>query len=281
LASNLSEVLSKAFKKACLAELEALKPGNVHIFADGHGMVVHDFVTSAEAAALAIAQPDLGVGQRIFNAVDATWQAVSCNTNLGIILLAAPLLHAATNKDGKSLREHLMHTLDGVSQEDAAYAFRAISLANPAGLGQHPEHDVNDVPSLTLLEAMTLAQDRDLVARQYANYFADIFELGLPTFNRYFALWDWPAWATTSVYLTFMKTFPDSHIARKFGIACAQQIQGEAAQIYHEFVTASNPKTLQAKLLKWDASLKARGINPGTSADLTVATILVVELEKL
>ena len=90
-----SELLAKAFKAACMAELEALKPGNVHIFADGHGMTVHDFIASAEAVSAVIAQPDLSLGERIFLSVQATQKAVNMNTNLGTILLCAPMIHAA------------------------------------------------------------------------------------------------------------------------------------------------------------------------------------------
>ena len=84
--------ISQLFKSACLAELEALKPGNVHIFADGHGMTIHDFIKSAEAVASVIALPDLTLGQRILLSVEATQKTVACNTNLGIILLCAPLV---------------------------------------------------------------------------------------------------------------------------------------------------------------------------------------------
>ncbi|MEY4929079.1 MAG: hypothetical protein RL279_818, partial [Pseudomonadota bacterium] len=42
-------VLTQAYRNACLAELQAIKPGNVHVFADGHGMTVHDFIKSADA----------------------------------------------------------------------------------------------------------------------------------------------------------------------------------------------------------------------------------------
>ena len=69
--------VAQAYKDACLAELSALKPGNVHIFADGHGMVVKDFILSAEASAPVMAQLDIGVGQRIKSAMRATWQAVN------------------------------------------------------------------------------------------------------------------------------------------------------------------------------------------------------------
>ena len=62
--------LANLFVAACEAELSALKPGNVHVFADGHGMTVADFRRSAAAAAPGLTDPALGVGARILAAVD-------------------------------------------------------------------------------------------------------------------------------------------------------------------------------------------------------------------
>ena len=61
--------LAKAYHWACMSELQALKPGNVHMFADGHGMTIQDFFKSADATAWLIAQDHIGVGQRIYLAV--------------------------------------------------------------------------------------------------------------------------------------------------------------------------------------------------------------------
>jgi triphosphoribosyl-dephospho-CoA synthase len=36
--------------------------------------------------------------------------------------------------------------------------------------------------------------------------------------------------------------------------------------------------TDRSRLLEWDRALKANGINPGTSADLTVATLFLSDL---
>ena len=83
------------YRAACLAELDALKPGNVHAYAAGHRMVVADFVASADVSAPALAQDGAGVGTRIQEGVAATMAAVGQNTNLGILLLCAPLAAAA------------------------------------------------------------------------------------------------------------------------------------------------------------------------------------------
>src|SRR4051794_37952321 len=87
--------IAAAFVAACRDELDAPKPGNVHVFADGHRMAVDDFMRSADAAATPLTEPGARVGQRILGAVAATRAAVGTNTNLGIILLCAPFAVAA------------------------------------------------------------------------------------------------------------------------------------------------------------------------------------------
>ena len=41
---------------------------------------------------------------------------------------------------------------------------------------------------------------------------------------------------------------------------------------------SADPERLAPELLAWDADLKQRGLNPGTSADLTVAAIFARRL---
>jgi len=267
--------LSDIFKASCMAELEALKPGNVHIFADGHGMTVVDFVNSAEAAASVIALPNLNLGKRILLSVQATQKAVNCNTNLGLILLCAPLIHAALiDDDNTYYLTKLFSVLANTTQADAEQAFNAIKLANPAGLGESASHDVHQPANCNLLQAMQEAASRDLIAQQYANNFADILD-GLASYQQALARWQRPAWAVTAVHLHFMSKFLDSHIVRKYGETIAKLVQNEAQEHAAEFLKAYNPKNCQTALLTFDSALKKRSINPGTSADLTAATLLL------
>src|SRR5713101_6742331 len=80
-----SERLAQALKSACLAEIRAPKPGNVSIYSAGHGMTAQQFEASANAIAAPLTVPGTSVGERILRAVQATQQAVGCNTNLGIV----------------------------------------------------------------------------------------------------------------------------------------------------------------------------------------------------
>ncbi|CAG0990300.1 hypothetical protein MTYP_02247 [Methylophilaceae bacterium] len=272
-----TDKLAAQFKSACIAELEALKPGNVHALADGHGMTVQDFLKSAEAAASVIARPGLTVGQRILQAVQATADAVGCNTNLGIILLCVPLIEAAF-PGGEELSSHrLQVVLDQLTVDDARDAYAAIRIANPAGLGSSDRHDVGQPASATLLAAMHEAADRDMIARQYANGYREVFD-ALAYYRRLLARWERPAWAVSGLYLRFLATFPDSHIVRKYGAEQAENIRQQAVPYWQELESRENPKTYLRPLLDFDRDLKAQSINPGTSADMTVAVLLLAGL---
>ncbi|MBX6323317.1 MAG: triphosphoribosyl-dephospho-CoA synthase, partial [Rhodospirillaceae bacterium] len=266
-----------AYVAACLAELRALKPGNVHAFADGHRMTVADFEASARASAPAIADPALPVGRRIRVAVERTRAAVGTNTNLGIVLLCAPLAAAAQRP--APLRAAVEAALAALDVADAEEAFAAIRLAAPAGLGDSPTHDVRRPARGTLLEAMRAARDRDRIAAQYADGFRDVFEFGVPRLRQGLARWNDPAWAASAAYLGFLARFPDSHVARKHGVARAEAVRRAAAPLEAALMAQADPALMRARLLRFDATLKSKGVNPGTSADLTVASLFALALE--
>ena len=266
--------LANAFKAACMAELEALKPGNVHIFADGHGMTVQDFIASADAVSEVIAQPDLSLGERILQSVQATQKTVGINTNLGMILLCAPIIQAKLNTAGTGLQANIHAVLGGTNIEDAEACFAAIRLANPAGLGVSDAHDVRMPADCSLQQAMLQAANQDSIARQYSNNFADVFD-GLAYYQKALGKWQRPAWAASALYLHFLSHFLDSHVVRKQGETIAKLVQNEAIEHAVEFNKAFNPKNYQSALMTFDAALKKRGLNPGTSADLTVASLFL------
>jgi triphosphoribosyl-dephospho-CoA synthase len=271
--SSGDDPVARAYVEACLAELDALKPGNVHRFAAGHGMEVVDFVVSAEASAAPVAARGARVGARVRAAVEATLAAVGQNTNLGVILLCAPLAAAAEAPLDAALRPALGRVLDGLDRADAGEVFAAIAAANPGGLGRAARHDVNAPALVTLREAMAEAAERDRIARQYVTSYEDIFALGLPALAAARRRQGEARWSTLAVYLAFLAAIPDTHVARKFGAAAAEAVRREAAPWRDALLAAPDPEALTAGLLEWDGDLKACGINPGTSADLTVATL--------
>jgi triphosphoribosyl-dephospho-CoA synthase len=261
------------FLAACADELEAPKPGNVHRFAAGHRMIADDFRVSAAVAAPHIAASGARLGARILAAVEATQAAVGQNTNLGILLLCAPLAVAAEH--GGDVQAVVGGVIAESDLDDAAAVYRAIAHADPGGLGAAPEHDVRDPVRVTLPVAMAAAADRDLIARQWSNGFRDVFAAA----ERFAAARRLErSWGVLAIYLDFLSRFPDSHVARKHGAKIAEAVRLEAEPWPKALARAGDPATLLPALLDWDASLKSRKINPGTSADLTVATIFAASL---
>jgi triphosphoribosyl-dephospho-CoA synthase len=219
------------------------------------------------------------VGERIRASVEATIDAVGHNTNLGIVLLSAPLAAAALESTGADLRARLARVLAGLSIDDAREAYVAIRRAKPGGLGQVPAHDAGGEPEINLLDAMAAAEGRDRIAWNYTHDFADIFDLGMKRLRQALAETDSLPFATTSVYLSFLATVPDTLIARKFGTAQALEVQEEAKAVEASFGNRADEQIRNRDLMAFDRSLKARGLNPGTSADLTVATLFAASLQ--
>lgn len=266
--------IEAVFRAACHAELDALKVGNVHRFSAGHGMDVSHFERAAEAAAPFLAAPGERIGRRIETAVAVSVRTTGLNTNLGILLLCAPLA-AAAERPG-ALRANLAAVLASLDRTDAEATFRAIATANPGGLGRHDTHDVAEPARIGLREAMAEAAGRDRIARQYVTDFADVFELGLPRYAELAGAE--PEARTEAVHLAFLSAFPDSHIARKFGDETAEQVRAEAAEVVAGVDFRLPAAERHPPLHAFDERLKARGLNPGTSADLTVATLFAASL---
>jgi len=274
--------LEKTIRRVCELDVQALKPGNVSVYAAGHGMRADDFLESARVTAPVMARVDCSVGERILASIQATQQAVGCNTNLGIVLLLAPLVQAYYVDAAETpLRGRLKSVLDGLSREDANAAFEAIRIAAPGGLGGAEKYDVRDAaPAVTLLEAMRAAQDRDRIAGQYARAYTDIFEQVLPWLRSYLRRWQSAAWALTGCYLEIAAAWPDTHVQRKHGEDCAQAVCEQMRSVEKAFKACENPESTVPVLLQLDAQLKRGGINPGTSADLAVAGLLVACLDE-
>lgn len=256
---------------ACLLEATARKPGNVHRFRDFDDAHYLDFLLSAAAIAGPLDRAaESGVGRAVLGSVEATRRLVGTNTNLGMVLLLAPM--AASDPD-RPLREGVPRVLDSLTVEDAALAYRAIRLACPGGLGRAEEQDVEAEPTVTLLDAMRLAAGRDLVARQYASGFADVFDGALPALRGAIEAGRPVETAIIAAFLASLAARPDTLIARKRGEATALEASSRASGVLRSGWpdTPSGDRAL-ADLDDW---LRADGHarNPGATADLTTAAL--------
>ncbi len=125
---------------------------------------------------------------------------------------------------------------------------------------------------------MAEAAARDQIARQYTTAFADVFEFGVPRLRETLALWDDVPWAMASVYLGFLARHADTHVVRKLGNSVADDVRRKALPYDKILLAAQAPRTQEPVLLQFDAELKSAGINPGSSADLSVASMFALRL---
>ncbi len=272
--------VAAAAQLACLLEASAPKPGNVSPSASFRDATFEDFLASAAAIGPAFATAgERPLGATIRAAVAATARWTQSNTNLGLVLLLAPLARAALQPGGTALRARLAAILADSTVADAREAYAAIRRATPGGLGRVDEQDVSASPTASLRDVMALARDRDAIAREYATDFRATFELGAPALRG--ALGSGLTWrdAVIETYLTLLAASPDTHIARKLGIDAAATVQRRARAV----LEAGGVRSAMGReaIAQLDRELRDDGntLNPGATADLTGAAIYVVLLE--
>jgi triphosphoribosyl-dephospho-CoA synthase len=216
-----------------------------------------------------------GVGRTVLDAVRATREAVATNTNLGTLLLLAPL---ATVPAEQTLRQGIAAVLDELDAEDTWLVYEAIRLSGAGGLGRTERADVlsEAPPDLGLVEAMQLAAERDLVARQYTNHFADLFD-GPAAWIAEGLSRGWPlSNAIVHAHVRQLAVRGDSLIERKCGPPLAPEASGRAAAV----LQSGSPceASYEQSLAELDAWLREDGHrrNPGTTADFIAAGLFVL-----
>jgi len=273
--------VASAVQFACLLEVAAPKPGNVSPGRAFGDMRYEDFLASAAAIGPAFLAADRRtLGATILAAVEATKRWTAANTNLGLILLLAPLAHGVLRKGDGSLRDAVRAVLRGTTVDDARIAYQAIRLAAPGGLGAADAQDVAGEPDISLRDAMVLAAGRDAIASEYATDFSITFETAAPALTAALDSGvEWPA-AAVETSLTILAHQRDTLIERKLGRAAADAVSREAAEVLASggVRTAGGRKQLE----QFDAGLRDGGNrrNPGTTADLTAAALFVVIIER-
>ncbi len=267
---------------ACLLEVSAPKPGNVHRGADFEDSTLNDFLSSAVALGQAIDRSaSKGVGETVLAAVEATQALVGSNTNLGMILLLVPL--SKVNLGGEELTSRsVSKLLAETTESDTKFIYDAIRLAQPGGLGVVDQMDVNDAvedPPGSLLQAMELAADRDMIARQFVSGFAQAFEVA-KTLNQSRLRFSRLSDAIVLTHVMMIARFGDSLIERK----CGKQVSADTrvrAQRVLELLPQTGDDLAYERFWNavgdFDFWLRSDGHrrNPGTTADLISAGLFV------
>jgi len=254
-------MIAAAIRAACLAEASAAKVGNVHPGASFADLRFEHFQIAADIAAVTLTDWDRTVGARILRCVDQTVAATGTNVNLGIALLIGPLAEARRRDCPVGV------VVDELDHDDGSAIFAAIGRSRAGGLGMADRYDVQTgyVGDFDVIGAMRLAKDRDRIALQYAGGFVDLFDNVVPTVHRQIERRGEAA-GIVAAHVELLSLAPDSLIARKCGVAVAEEIRRRAAA-----TDADDP----ASVKDLDDFLRRDGnrLNPGTTADLIAAAL--------
>lgn len=266
------------------------KPGNVHRTRDYDDMVFEDFIISGIVIGDTIREAcsDVDVenpllGKYILQAVDETDKWIKNNTNLGIVMMTTPIAVAAAISDNfDEIRQNVVKLMANTSVDDACDLYDAINIADAGGMGDQDEYDVasdNAKRELrdnnqTMYDVLKISAPWDMLAREMTSDMPAVFELGYPTYHKLKeekSLND----ACVLTFLTILSEVPDTLISRKYGSDEALKI----SMMTRDLLKLKGADDFAEKLHEFDDYLYDNGYNPGTTADLTAASIFVSNLK--
>lgn len=274
------------------------KPGNVHRTQDFPDMVFEDFLISgvvvgdnmrrAARRGSRYCDPDswhkIGLGELIKDSVVETDRWVENNTNLGIVMLLTPLSAAAgMSNDLDSVRDNLNQIMKATTPQDAVNLYQAINIADAGGMGEQSELDVASEDSVqellenevNMFQVLEMSAGWDRLSYELTHGMPVTFETGLPVFRELKATKSINQ-ATVQTFLTILSLIPDTLIERKYGAAKAQEVSRSAKGILDEGGILTQEG--RDKLDQFDEELVEKGLNPGTTADLTASSIMAAYL---
>ena len=278
---NFDEFLIRdAYLYACHKDIEAIKPGNVNINSPHHDTTASDYLISSINSGSELFNDSYSLGDRILSAIVATKKETQMNTNLGIILLCAPIAHALLNYKEMSLKEAIAKTIDSATADDTVKICEAINIANPGGLGNVSDYDTKSMPVVKLREIMSYSAQYDRISYQYHNNYEDILDFIIPSLDENMIKYKSDDISISMTYLQILGKIPDSHISRKLG----EEIAKKTSNHVNDLLKIQDKDCSQGYLVKQlndlDYEYKKKGINPGTTADLLVASLMIYRIFK-
>jgi len=239
------------------------KPGNVDRCHDYPETRLEHFLASVIFARQALNEAEQGkgrIGEIIRHAVRDTCCHKGGNTHFGAFILLIPLVY------GKDIAG-AMAAISRTDTSDAVAFYRAFALTS-VRTNPGDELDVNDPHSLdvirerdlTLLDIMQHSAAHDMVAREWVTGFplvrrgADLLrELGPGRQS------------VVDAFLTLLATEPDTFIIKKHGPDVARETMLRARDV----LDGKQP------IGQFDEDCIRRDINPGSIADIIIASIYI------
>ncbi len=273
-----SKNIQSAYLFSCHKDIELIKPGNVNIISSHKDTNAKDYIDSSILSSKMLFQEKYTLGERILESVKITREKIKTNTNLGIILLCAPIIHAIINFKDTDLRDGIKMTLSSATSKDTLDICSAINISSPGGLGKRDLYDTNSLPNVRVKEIMDYSAKYDRISYQYSNNYEDIFDFIIPRIiflNKKHGSLDI---ALSLMFIEILAKIPDSHVSRKLGDKISKKTSNHANDLLKILDKESSHEYLTNQLSKLDYEYKKKGINPGTTADLLLASLMIYKI---
>lgn len=287
---NASEIAKMAQIASALEVSGYPKPGNVHRTRDYDDMEFEDFIISGIVIGDTIREACTNVdvenpqlGKYILNAVVETDKWIKNNTNLGIVMMTTPIAVAASISNSfNEIRENVKLLMANTSVDDACNLYDAINIADAGGMGDQDEYDVasdnakNELREnkQTMFDVLKISAPWDMLAREMTSDMPAVFEIGYPIYHK-LSLEKSKNEACILTFLTILSQVPDTLISRKYGADEALKI----SMMTRDLLNLKDEADFSDKLKEFDDFLSENKYNPGTTADLTAASIFVSYLK--
>ena len=270
--------LKSAYLFSCKKDIELIKPGNVNLLSSHKDTKAQDYLDSAILSSKELFNQNYSLGKRILESVNVTRSQVNVNTNLGIILLCAPVIQSYIDFNNLDLREGIKKTLSTRSIKDTHDLCAAINISSPGGLGDSDMYDTASYPNASIKQIMDYSQEYDRISYQYSHNFSDIFDFIIPKLEFLNQRYESLDISLSLLFIEILAKIPDSHISRKFGDKIAKKTSNNAHDLLKILDREHDPDYLAKALNNLDYEYKKKGINPGTTADLLVASLMIYKI---
>jgi triphosphoribosyl-dephospho-CoA synthase len=270
--------LKSAYLFSCKKDIELIKPGNVNLLSSHKDTKAQDYLDSAILSSKELFNQNYSLGKRILESVNVTRSKVNVNTNLGIILLCAPVIQSYIDFNNLDLREGIKKTLSITSIKDTHDLCAAINISSPGGLGDSDMYDTASYPNASIKQIMNYSQEYDRISYQYSHNFSDIFDFIIPKLEFLNQRYESLDISLSLLFIEILAKIPDSHISRKFGDKIAKKTSNNARDLLKILDREHDPDYLAKALNNLDYEYKKKGINPGTTADLLVASLMIYKI---
>lgn len=310
MSTKTGDIVGGCASLAALLEVSAYpKPGNVHRTRDFTDTRYEHFLAGSvslstrmkeiaqKGSEISVGTRDWsenGLGKTINSSVSdmMKWQKGG-NVHLGIIMLFTPIAAAAGAVmekglvDLNDLRLAIRKIVQSATPKDSQNIYRAInSVMSSENLGESDELDVKDSSAqekiledkVSPLEVFDKCKDRDSICSEWVTGFNITFTEGYPYLRKRLDADVSINNSTLDCFLKILSDHPDSLIQRKRGLEEAKRISKRANRILQAGGASSKKGLKMIHELDEELSKENGSLNPGTTADLTAASVFLLLL---